>query len=67
MTDVIVPAGGAARGGSDRRASIAFEPGGSAANQAAWLASFGPDRIDFVARVGLADLASETARLRQWA
>jgi hypothetical protein len=41
MTDVIVRPEGPLARGSDRRASIAFEPGGSAANQAAWLTSFG--------------------------
>ena len=41
MTDVIVRPEGPLARGSDRRASIAFRPGGSAANQAAWLASFG--------------------------
>jgi sugar/nucleoside kinase (ribokinase family) len=63
MTDIIVrPVGPLARG-SDRRASIAVRPGGSAANQAAWLASFGVE-VDFVARVGSADVQSETARLK---
>jgi len=63
MTDVIVRPEGPLARGSDRRASIAVLPGGSAANQAAWLASFGV-RIDFVARVGVADVRSETARLK---
>ena len=64
MTDVIVlrPEGLLARG-SDRRASIAVRPGGSAANQAAWLALFGAG-VDFVARVGAADVESETARFK---
>ena len=61
MTDVIVRPEGPLARGSDRRASIAVQPGGSAANQAAWLASFGVS-VDFVARVGAADLESETAR-----
>ena len=56
------PEGPLARG-SDRRASITVQPGGSAANQAAWLASFGVG-VDFVARVGAADLESETARFK---
>ena len=63
MTDIVVRATGPLARGSDRRASIVFRPGGSAANQAAWLASFGAE-VDFVARVGAADLESETARLR---
>ena len=62
MTDVIVRPEGPLAKGSDRRARIAFRPGGSAANQAAWLASFGV-QVDFVARVGLADVESEMARL----
>jgi len=62
MIDVIVRPEGPLARGSDRRAAISFQPGGSAANQAAWLASFGAG-VDFVARVGLADVESETARL----
>ena len=63
MTDIIVRPEGPLARGSDRRASIAVLPGGSAANQAAWLAFFGAE-VDFVARVGAADLQSETARLK---
>ena len=63
MTDVIVRPEGPLVKGSDRRARIAFRRGGSAANQAAWLASFGA-RVDFVARVGLADVESDTARFQ---
>jgi sugar/nucleoside kinase (ribokinase family) len=63
MTDVIVRPEGPLARGSDRRASIAVRPGGSAANQAAWLASFGAG-VDFVARVGAADVESETARFK---
>jgi sugar/nucleoside kinase (ribokinase family) len=61
MNDVIVRPEGPLARGSDRRASIIVRPGGSAANQAAWLASFGVS-VDFVARVGAADVESETAR-----
>ena len=63
MTDVIVRPEGPLARGSDRRASITVQPGGSAANQAAWLASFGV-KVDFVARVGAADVESETARFK---
>jgi sugar/nucleoside kinase (ribokinase family) len=63
MTDVIVRPEGPLARGSDRRASITIHPGGSAANQAAWLASFGV-KVDFVARIGLADVESETARFK---
>ena len=64
MTDVIVRPEGPIARGSDRRASIVVEPGGSAANQAAWLASFGV-AVDFVALVGAADVEAETARLKR--
>ena len=40
----------------------AFEPGGSSANQAAWLAFFGA-AVNFVARVGLSDVEAQSARL----
>ncbi len=63
MTDIVVHPQGPLARGSDRRASIAFRPGGSAANQAAWLAAFGAE-VDFVARVGASDVESETARLK---
>jgi sugar/nucleoside kinase (ribokinase family) len=63
MADVIVRPEGPLARGSDRRAAITVQPGGSAANQAAWLASFGV-KVDFVARVGAADLGSETARFK---
>ena len=63
MTDVIVRPEGPLARGSDRRASITFQPGGSAANQAAWLAR-SASGVDFVARVGSADVESETARFK---
>jgi sugar/nucleoside kinase (ribokinase family) len=63
MTDVIVRPEGPVVRGSDRRASIMVQPGGSAANQAAWIAHYGAG-VDFVARVGAADLERETARLK---
>jgi sugar/nucleoside kinase (ribokinase family) len=63
MTDVIVRPEGPLARGSDRRASITIHPGGSGANQAAWLASFGV-KVDFVARIGAADVESETARFK---
>ena len=62
MTDVIVRPEGPLARGSDRRATIRFKPGGSAANQAAWLASFGVE-VDLVARVGLADVEAELRSL----
>jgi len=64
MTDVVVRPEGPIVRGSDRRASIAVQPGGSAANQAAWLARCGAG-VDFVGRVGAADVESETARFKE--
>jgi sugar/nucleoside kinase (ribokinase family) len=64
MTDVVVRPEGPVVRGSDRRASIAVQPGGSAANQAAWLARCGAG-VDFVGRVGAADVESETARFKE--
>jgi sugar/nucleoside kinase (ribokinase family) len=63
MTDIIVRPEGPIARGSDRRAAITVQSGGSAANQAAWLASFGVS-VDFVGRVGAADLERETARFK---
>jgi sugar/nucleoside kinase (ribokinase family) len=64
MTDVVVRPEGPVVRGSDRRASIAVQPGGSAANQATWLARCGAG-VDFVGRVGAADVESETARFKE--
>lgn len=62
MTDVIVKPYGPLARGSDRRAEIRFSPGGSAANQAAWLAAFGVP-VDLVACVGAEDVEATSARL----
>ncbi len=59
MIDTIVRLEGPIAVGSDRRARIALRPGGSAANQAVWLAHFGA-KVDFVGRVGAADRQAET-------
>jgi sugar/nucleoside kinase (ribokinase family) len=64
MIDTIVRPEGPIARGSDRRAAIASRPGGSGANQAVWLAHFGA-KVDFVARVGVADHQRETAELRR--
>jgi len=56
MNDILVVPEGALVVGSDRRATIRILPGGSGANQAAWLAHFGVDAA-LVARVGAADHA----------
>lgn len=56
MVDVIVRPEGPVRHGTDRHASIRSHPGGSGANQAAWLATMGMDTV-LAARVGAADAA----------
>ena len=52
ITDVIVRPEGPIVPGSDRRAQISVHPGGSASNQAAWLARFGVP-VALAARAGL--------------
>ena len=64
MTDVIVRPEGPLAPRSDRRAKIRFRPGGSAANQAAWLAALGV-KVDLVARVGLGDVKAESLLLER--
>ena len=61
MTDIVVLPEGPIVRGSDRRAAIRSRPGGSGANQAVWLARFGAN-VEFVARVGAADLAAQSVR-----
>ncbi len=56
MTDIIVRPHGPMVRGSDRTATIRSAPGGSGANQAAWLGHLGTD-VALVARVGAADAA----------
>jgi sugar/nucleoside kinase (ribokinase family) len=63
MIDLLVRPEGPLAVGTDRRASIVARPGGSAANQAAWLAHFGAG-VRFVGRVGAADHAEQTAVFR---
>jgi sugar/nucleoside kinase (ribokinase family) len=60
MLDVIVKPSGPIVLGSDRQARIETHAGGSAANQAAWVAHFGGE-VTFVAKVGLNDVASHQA------
>ena len=54
MRDVLVAPEGQLREGSDRKARIEIKPGGSAANQAVWLAHAGVP-CTLVAKVGLGD------------
>jgi sugar/nucleoside kinase (ribokinase family) len=49
--------------GSDQTATIRDAPGGSGANQAAWLGHLGA-AVRFVARVGAADVAAQSQALR---
>jgi len=60
ITDIICKPEGPLVKGSDRRASIVARGGGSGANQAVWLASFGLD-VRFAGRVGAADAAGFAA------
>jgi len=64
MTDLLVRPQGPLAVGSDRRASIAARPGGSAANQAVWLAHFGT-AVSFVGRVGAGDHAAQISMFRE--
>jgi sugar/nucleoside kinase (ribokinase family) len=60
ITDIIVMPEGPMIRGSDRRATIRQQPGGSAANQAVWLGSMGV-KVKFVSRVARADLETNLA------
>ncbi len=64
MIDLLVRPEGPLAIGSDRRATIVARPGGSAANQAAWLAHFGV-AARFIGRVGASDHAGQMAMLRE--
>jgi sugar/nucleoside kinase (ribokinase family) len=63
ITDIIVLPEGPMVRGSDRRATIRTQPGGSGANQAVWLGSLGVP-VKFVARVAAADLERNLAYFR---
>jgi sugar/nucleoside kinase (ribokinase family) len=65
MTDISVLMSGPIAWGSDRRARIFARSGGSAANQAVWLAKLGIE-VDFVARVGARDASAESERLKAY-
>ncbi|MGH6924377.1 MAG: carbohydrate kinase family protein [Propylenella sp.] len=58
MSDIVVKPAGPIAVGADTRATIRELPGGSGANQAAWLASEGVS-VRFAARVGRADHAAQ--------
>lgn len=63
FTDILVRPDGPVDHGTDRRAAITLAPGGSGANQAAWLAAEGL-AVRFAGRVGAADHAQQAAALR---
>jgi sugar/nucleoside kinase (ribokinase family) len=63
ITDVIVRPEGPLVPGSDRSAAIRTAPGGSGANQAAWLGHLGV-RVGLAGRVGGADAGYQSALLR---
>ena len=62
INDVIVVPNGPPVTGTDTASTIEFSPGGSGANQAAWLARLGT-AVRFVARVGALDLEDHRAAL----
>jgi sugar/nucleoside kinase (ribokinase family) len=64
MDDVIVRPCGSATADSDTPSVIERHPGGSAANQAAWLGSLGSS-VAFVGRVGSQDWVRHTAELER--
>ncbi|SRR5579883_139 len=64
MIDVIVRPEGPIAVGADRRATIRVRPGGSAANQAAWLAHFAVE-ARLVGRVGAADRDAQIAQFAE--
>lgn len=64
MRDIVVRPAGPILPATDQRASICVRPGGSGANQAAWLVHCGV-AARFLACVGEADRATEEGRLRR--
>lgn len=64
MRDIVVRPAGPIRPATDQRATIRVRPGGSGANQAAWLAHCGVP-VRFLACVGEADRVTEDDRLRR--
>jgi sugar/nucleoside kinase (ribokinase family) len=62
INDVLVKPIGATTAGSDTTAEIRGRPGGSAANQAAWMAHLGAE-VTFAGRVGVSDAGFHHAEL----
>jgi sugar/nucleoside kinase (ribokinase family) len=65
MIDIIVKPEGPIERGTDTPATIRPSPGGSGANQAAWLAHFG-NQVIFVARVGSNNYDEQESLLRSY-
>jgi len=65
INDIIVRPHGPIAVGTDTPSHIEQSPGGSGANQAAWLASLNTP-VRFAGRVGAADTAHHRAALEQW-
>ncbi|TVZ00784.1 hypothetical protein EAS64_36125 [Trebonia kvetii] len=65
INDILAVVRGPLRHGEDNTATIRTRAGGSAANQAAWLASLGVD-VAFVGRAGLADAAFHRQELARF-
>ncbi len=63
ITDIVVRALGPVEVGSDTNSEIRLSPGGSGANQAAWLASLGV-AVRFYGRAGISDVAEHAEALR---
>ena len=64
INDVVVRPHQPVSRGSDTLSTVACGPGGSGANQAAWLGALGA-RVRFAGRVGAADAAEHAVALRQ--
>lgn len=65
MNDVVVRPLGPIEAGSDTDSAIRLSPGGSGANQAAWLGSLGVP-VRFYGRVGIDDADAHAAALRRF-
>jgi sugar/nucleoside kinase (ribokinase family) len=65
INDILVVPGRPVAEGQDNQASILARPGGSAANQAAWMGCLGLDVV-FAGRAGLADAESHRAELARF-
>jgi sugar/nucleoside kinase (ribokinase family) len=65
INDILVETAGPLIEGEDNRASVRVRPGGSAANQAAWMGSLGLD-VTFAGRAGAPDVSFHRAELARY-